>query len=72
MMLVRLMYASRAVPSIDHDELHAILRQSKHNNPQHGITGLLCFVPFFGALAAGVIAVRLKGDACGHAGNFWG
>ena len=43
MMLVRLMYASRAVPSIDHDELHAILRQSKHNNPQHGITGLLCF-----------------------------
>lgn len=43
MMLVRLMYASRAVPSIDHDELNAILRQSKHNNPQHGITGLLCF-----------------------------
>ena len=43
MMLVRLMYASRAVPSIDHDELHSILRQSKHNNPQHGITGLLCF-----------------------------
>ena len=43
MMLVRLMYASRAVPSIDHDELHSILRQCKHNNPQHGITGLLCF-----------------------------
>ena len=43
MMLVRLMYASRAVPSIDHDELHSILRQSKQNNPQHGITGLLCF-----------------------------
>lgn len=43
MMLVRLMYASRAVPSIDNDELHTILRQSKHNNPAHGITGLLCY-----------------------------
>lgn len=43
MMLVRLMYASRAVPSIDSDELHTILRQSKHNNPAHGITGLLCY-----------------------------
>ena len=59
MMLVRLMYASRAVPSIDHDELHAILRQSKQHNPQHGITGLLCFSGgiFIQALEGGRSAV---------------
>ena len=42
-MLVRLMYASRAVPSIDQDALLAILRQSKLRNPDAGITGVLCF-----------------------------
>jgi Sensors of blue-light using FAD len=42
-MLVRLMYASRAVPSIDHEELIAILRKSKANNPANGVTGVLCF-----------------------------
>jgi hypothetical protein len=42
-MLVRLMYASRAVPSIDQDALMAILRQSKQRNPDAGITGVLCF-----------------------------
>lgn len=42
-MLVRLMYASRAVPAIDQDALHAILRQSKSRNPESGITGVLCF-----------------------------
>jgi hypothetical protein len=42
-MLVRLMYASRAVPSVDHDELLAILRKSKANNPANGVTGVLCF-----------------------------
>jgi hypothetical protein len=41
-MLVRLMYASRAVAAVDADELHAILRQSKAANPKHGITGVLC------------------------------
>ena len=41
-MLVRLMYASRAASAVDHDELHAILRQSKANNPALGITGVLC------------------------------
>ncbi len=43
MMLVRLMYASRAVEAVGAEELQAILRQSKHNNPAHGITGLLCY-----------------------------
>ena len=42
-MLVRLMYASRAVPAIDQEELVAILRKSKANNPGLGVTGVLCF-----------------------------
>jgi hypothetical protein len=42
-MLVRLLYASRAVPSVDQDELLAILRKSKSHNPTLGITGVLCF-----------------------------
>lgn len=42
-MLVRLMYASRAVPALDQEELLAILRNSKSNNPVQGITGVLCF-----------------------------
>ena len=42
-MLVRLMYASRAAAVVDQDELVAILRKSKANNPALGITGVLCF-----------------------------
>jgi hypothetical protein len=42
-MLVRLMYASRAVPAVDQEALVAILRKSKVNNPGTGITGVLCF-----------------------------
>jgi hypothetical protein len=42
-MLVRLMYASRAVPAVDQEELQTILRQSKSRNPGCGITGVLCF-----------------------------
>jgi len=42
-MLVRLLYASRAVPAIDQEELIAILRKSKANNPALGVTGVLCF-----------------------------
>lgn len=41
-MLVRLMYASRAVDPQDTEALASILRQSKAHNPAHGITGLLC------------------------------
>ena len=41
-MLVRLMYASRAVPAVDHEELQAILRESRAGNPAAGITGVLC------------------------------
>lgn len=42
-MLVRLLYASRAVPAVDQEELHTILRQCKARNPEHGITGVLCY-----------------------------
>ena len=42
MMLVRLMYASRATATMDAEAMSAILRQSRHHNPAAGITGLLC------------------------------
>ncbi len=42
-MLVRLMYASRAVAAVDAEQLHAILRKSHAHNPAAGITGVLCF-----------------------------
>jgi Sensors of blue-light using FAD len=42
-MLVRLMYASRAVPAVDAEELQSLLRQCRTHNPQHGVTGVLCF-----------------------------
>jgi len=42
-MLVRLMYVSRAVAALDQEELVAILRKSRANNPAAGITGVLCF-----------------------------
>jgi hypothetical protein len=42
-MLVRLMYASRAVPTVDQDQLVAIVRKSKANNGPLGVTGVLCF-----------------------------
>ena len=41
-MLVRLLYASRATESQSQDELLRILSQSKANNPESGITGVLC------------------------------
>jgi hypothetical protein len=59
-MLVRLLYASRAVPAVDHDELLAILRKSKANNPALGITGVLCLSDgiFLQALEGGRSAVN--------------
>ncbi len=41
-MLVRLMYASRATELASQDDLVAILKKAKANNPAHGITGVLC------------------------------
>lgn len=42
-MLVRLLYASRAVDAVSAEVLQSILRQSKAHNPSEGITGVLCF-----------------------------
>lgn len=42
-MLVRLLYASRAVPPLSQTVLDNILAQSHANNPAQGITGLLCY-----------------------------
>jgi len=41
-MLVRLVYASRAVDSVSQEQLRNILSQSAANNPESGITGVLC------------------------------
>ena len=41
-MLVRLLYASRAVQSIRAELLEEILAQSRTQNLEHGITGVLC------------------------------
>jgi hypothetical protein len=41
-MLVRLLYASRAVDQVSQEEMLKILSQSKANNPERGITGVLC------------------------------
>ena len=42
-MLVRLLYASRAVAPLTPAVLDSILEQSRANNPAAGITGVLCF-----------------------------
>ena len=41
-MLVRLLYASRAVDGNLSDIVQSIMQQSRDHNPQHGITGILC------------------------------
>jgi hypothetical protein len=68
-MLVRLMYASRAVPSVDLDALMAIQRSSAAGNSAQGVTGVLCFSEgiFLQVLEGGRSAVnrlynRIAGD----------
>lgn len=41
-MLVRLLYASRAIKPIDQEFVRSILQQSRDQNEKHGITGVLC------------------------------
>lgn len=53
-MLVRLMYASRAADSVNQNELVAILKKSKANNAETGVTGVLCF-------SAGIFLQVLEG-----------
>lgn len=42
-MLVRLLYASRAAYKLSPDMIESILSQSRAHNPEHGITGVLCY-----------------------------
>ena len=41
-MLVRLLYASKARNPITNDLITSILSQSRKNNPESGVTGVLC------------------------------
>ncbi len=63
-MLVRLLYASRAVDS-SADAIDAILAQSRQSNPLCGITGILCYGGgiFLQAIEGGRMAVS---DLYGH------
>jgi hypothetical protein len=42
-MLVRLLYASRPAAPADDAALDSILEQARRNNPEHGISGILCY-----------------------------
>ncbi|MBS1155012.1 MAG: hypothetical protein H6R07_936 [Proteobacteria bacterium] len=42
-MLVRLLYASRAAHPLTTETVEAILAQSRAHNPEHGVTGILCY-----------------------------
>jgi Sensors of blue-light using FAD len=42
-MLVRLLYASRAAEPGPDGLVETILQQARRNNPDHGITGVLCY-----------------------------
>ncbi len=63
-MLVRLLYASRAVDTSQH-AIEGILAQSRQHNPQSGITGILCYGGgiFLQAIEGGRMAVS---DLFGH------
>ncbi len=53
-MLVRCLYASRAVEPMSAQALHRILETSRRNNMPRGITGLLCY-------ANGIFVQALEG-----------
>jgi hypothetical protein len=60
-MLVRLLYASRARDPISDDMLASILSQSRKNNPETGVTGVLCLCHggvFIQALEGGRVEVN--------------
>jgi hypothetical protein len=42
-MLVRLLYASRAATALSAAVVDSIMTQSRRNNPDRGITGILCY-----------------------------
>ena len=42
-MLIRLLYASRASQPVSPELIDSILSQARAHNPEHGITGILCY-----------------------------
>jgi hypothetical protein len=42
-MLVRMLYASRAASALAPAAIDSILAQSRRNNPERGLTGILCY-----------------------------
>lgn len=42
-MMIRLLYASRALRPVSPEVVDSILAQARAHNPQHGITGILCY-----------------------------
>jgi Sensors of blue-light using FAD len=42
-MMIRILYASRTTAPVDREMIDSILAQSRHNNPEQGITGTLCY-----------------------------
>jgi hypothetical protein len=63
-MLVRLLYASRAVDTSS-EAIESILHQSRDHNPSTGVTGVLCYGGgiFLQALEGGRMAIN---DLYGH------
>jgi hypothetical protein len=61
-MLIRLLYASRALAKIDDAMIESILERSRSHNTEHGITGVLCIHEggdvFLQALEGGRVAVN--------------
>lgn len=61
-MLIRLLYASRALAKIDDAMIESILERSRSHNLEHGITGVLCIHEggdvFLQALEGGRAAVN--------------
>jgi hypothetical protein len=47
MSLVRLIYASRLTSGVGANDIQDVLRVSRENNEQSGITGVLCYDPAF-------------------------
>lgn len=69
-MLVRLLYASRAVGKIECAGVHDIMQQSHAHNHQNGITGILCHTDKLymqvlegGRAAVNALYAKILGDA---------
>lgn len=62
-MLVRLLYASRALDGIGDSLLQPIVERSRANNLEHGITGILCVYPDGGVFLQVIEGARAEVNA---------